>query len=71
MQGGKIVMKNKRWKRQAKRLKGTCVNRVCVSAISKPKVCPYYNECYDLIRFAPVSYEIRLLETICKDGGIK
>ena len=59
-------MKNKRWKRQAKRIKGICISKgdKCSSR------CPMRVKCDELLGFKiPIEVQIRELEQLCKGGN--
>lgn len=65
-------MRNKRWKRKAKRLLGVCSKRrTCGNLfIRKDEViCPHYTMCRDIldIDIIPSDYDIRTLEQKCKE----
>lgn len=59
-------MKNKRWKRQAKRLIGTCINSTfCGGSLSVQ--CPQFVTCHKTLEYSiPSDYDHRTLETKCK-----
>lgn len=63
-------MRNKKWKRLAKRLKGNCTSTK--KCINKGQRCPYF-PCMDKhnLDTIPECTSIRILETKFKNGGNK
>lgn len=61
-------MKNKRWKREAKRLKANCYkNGLCICTQSW-EICQYYDRCNKISpERQPCDIPLRELEIICKN----
>lgn len=60
-------MKNKRWKREAKRMNGNCLKGELCS-IGTLKICPHYDRCREITICEPCNLQIRELERRCKGG---
>lgn len=64
-------MKNKHYKRQAKRLIGYCIDNRNLYCLNQNGVCKYFDEC-NKNNFCPVSIgDLRILEHIYKERSIK
>lgn len=59
------MARNKRWKRQAKRIVGTCLNRKGY-CINSEVYCPHFIDCLEN-NYSPTGTEdIRKVEDLCK-----
>jgi hypothetical protein len=60
-------MKNKRWTREAKRIKGVCINNKSCSTLNS--ICSCYDRCHkikDKVLISPYNLGIREMEQYCK-----
>lgn len=59
-------MKNKRYKREAKRIYAECNNNVYCS-IGNMKMCKFYDRCREITITEPCNLKLRKLEILCKN----
>ena len=61
-------MKNKRWKREAKRMKAYCSEEGTLCCIGGMKICEFYDRCNQVcFDCEPCNISLRELEIRCKN----
>lgn len=60
-------MKNKRYKREAKRMYSACKENAFCS-IGDMKLCNFYDRCKEITLTEPCNMQIRQLELLCKSN---